>query len=65
MTETIQDGAYCRVITGTHKGKVGVIRDLNVSPTGHLTLTVVQEAGVRFKTLGKNVLVLPKDTSDA
>ncbi len=53
----LKDGDFCIVIAGTHKGKNGTVRDLNMSKTGHLTITVVQENGVRFKTLGKNVSV--------
>ncbi len=34
-----------------------VARDLNISRTGHLTITVVQQDGARFKTLGRNVVV--------
>lgn len=52
-----KDGDFCVVINGTHKGKSGIARDLNISKTGHLTITIVQENGVRFKTLGKNVMV--------
>lgn len=52
-----KDGDYCIVIGGTHKGKSGVARDLNISKTGHLTITIVQDNGERFKTLGKNVTV--------
>lgn len=51
----LKNGAHCYVIAGTHKGKSGIIADLHLSKTGHLTLTVIQENGVRFKTLGKNV----------
>lgn len=51
----LKNGANCYVIAGTHKGKSGIIADLHLSKTGHLTLTVIQENGVRFKTLGKNV----------
>jgi ribosomal protein S4E len=51
----ITDGAFCNVIGGTHKGKYGIIRDINTSKTGHITITVVQDNGVRFKTLAKNV----------
>lgn len=54
---TIKDGDHCKVIGGTHKGKSGTVRDLNISKTGHLTITVVQENGERFKTLAKNVVV--------
>jgi len=51
------DGAACLVVGGTHKGKSGVVRDINTSKTGHLTITVVQASGERFKTLAKNVVV--------
>ena len=51
------DGDQCSVIGGTHKGKSGVVRDINTSKTGHLTITVVQANGERFKTLAKNVAV--------
>ena len=53
----VKDGDHCLVVVGTHKGKSGIARDLNFSRTGHLTITVVQADGVRFKTLGKNVVV--------
>ena len=55
--QKIKDGDSCMVISGTHKGKSGVARDLNISKTGHLTITIVQTDGIRFKTLGKNVTV--------
>jgi ribosomal protein S4E len=51
------DGDTCLVVGGTHKGKSGVARDIMASKTGHLTLTVVQANGERFKTLAKNVVV--------
>ena len=51
-------GDFCKVIGGTHKGKSGTATDLNISETGHLTITVVQENGDRFKTLAKNVEVI-------
>ncbi|MCO4293557.1 KOW motif-containing protein [Solitalea sp. MAHUQ-68] len=56
-SEKLKDGDQCYVINGTHKGKSGTVTDLNISKTGHLTITVVQENGVRFKTLAKNVIV--------
>ena len=49
------DGARCKVVAGTHAGKVGVVRDIHTSNGGHVTITVVQDNGVRFKTLAKNV----------
>jgi ribosomal protein S4E len=53
----LKDGDHCVVVAGTHKGKSGTVHDLNISKTGHLTITVVQANGVRFKTLGRNVEV--------
>ena len=53
----LKDGDFCDVIAGTHKGKSGTVRDINTSKTGQITITVVQENGVRFKTLGRNVAV--------
>ncbi len=55
-SDRIKDGETCLVTAGTHKGKSGTVRDLNTSKTGHLTFTVVQENGERFKTLAKNVV---------
>ena len=51
------DGAECKVIAGTHSGKTGVVRDINTSKTGHVTITVEQDSGVCFKTLARNVVV--------
>jgi len=59
-TFAIADGDSCKVIGGTHSGKSGIVRDINLSKTGALTITVVQKSGVRFKTLGKNVEVVKK-----
>jgi hypothetical protein len=53
----LKDGASCQVIGGTHKGKSGVVRDINTSKTGQVTITVVQSNGERFKTLAKNVAI--------
>lgn len=52
----IKDGQQCKVVAGTHKGKSGTVRDINVSKTGAVTITVVQADGERFKTLAKNVV---------
>jgi ribosomal protein S4E len=57
---SLKDGDQCEVIAGTHKGKSGIVGDINTSKTGHITITVEQENGVRFKTLGKNVVVQAK-----
>ena len=35
----------------------GTATDIKTSKTGHVTITVVQGNGVRFKTLAKNVVV--------
>ncbi len=53
----LKNGDRCIVINGTHKGKSGTVQDLHTSKTGHITITVLQENGIRFKTLGKNVQV--------
>ena len=50
------DGARCKVVGGTHAGKSGTATDIKTSKTGHVTITVVQGNGVRFKTLAKNVV---------
>lgn len=62
MTKTteVSDGARCRVVAGTHAGKAGTVRDIKTSKTGHVTITVVQADGERFKTLAKNVAVEPR-----
>lgn len=54
------DGAQCEVTGGVHAGKSGIVKDINTSKTGHVTITVVQSNGERFKTLGKNVVVRAK-----
>jgi ribosomal protein S4E len=58
LNATLKDGDQCKVVAGTHAGKSGTVRDINTSKTGHITITVVQENGVRFKTLGKNVVIV-------
>ncbi len=54
----LKDGEQCKVISGTHIGRSGIARDINTSKTGHITITVVQHNQVKFKTLGKNVVVI-------
>ncbi|HKQ96887.1 MAG TPA: KOW motif-containing protein [Candidatus Polarisedimenticolia bacterium] len=56
----LKDGDVCEVVAGTHAGKSGTVRDINTSKTGHVTMTVVQKSGVRFKTLARNVEVKRK-----
>lgn len=58
----IQDGARCTVIAGTHKGKSGIVLDLKAGKTGHLSITVEQSTGVRFKTLARNVRASARPT---
>ena len=53
----LNDGASCQVIGGTHAGKSGTVRDINTGKTGHVSITVVQSNGERFKTLAKNVVM--------
>ncbi len=61
-SQHLRDGEQCTVIAGTHIGKSGKVTDINTSKTGHITITVVQKSGVRFKTLGKNVSVVSAKT---
>lgn len=53
----LKDGDQCTVIGGTHEGKSGIVQDMKTSATGHVTITVLQANGVRFKTLARNVVV--------
>jgi ribosomal protein S4E len=55
--QKLKNGDQCTVVGGTHKGKSGIVQDLNTSKTGQITITVMQKNGVRFKTLGKNVVI--------
>ncbi len=50
----LKDGDECKVISGTHSGKSGTVRDVNTSKGGNVTITVVQKNGDRFKTLARN-----------
>lgn len=54
-TTNLKDGDFCKVVAGTHKGKSGIVQDIKTSKTGHITITVLQKNGIRFKTLGKSV----------
>lgn len=58
--DKLRDGAHCKVIAGTHKGKSGTVRDIKTGKTGHVSITVEQSTGVRLKTLARNVLVQTK-----
>ena len=55
----LKDGAQCKVVGGVHAGKAGIVKDINTSKTGHVTITVVQANGERFKTLAKNAVPQP------
>ena len=57
VAPVLTNGVRCRVIGGSHAGKSGTVADINTSRTGHVTLTVVQANGERFKTLAKNIAV--------
>ncbi len=56
----LRDGAHCVVVGGTHKGKSGTVSDIKTGKTGHVSITVEQASGVKFKTLARNVLVQAK-----
>lgn len=55
----LRDGAHCQVVGGTHAGTSGTVADIKTSKTGHVTITVVQANGERFKTLARNVVIEP------
>jgi ribosomal protein S4E len=57
-TNKLRDGARCKVIGGTHKGKSGIVRDIKTGKTGHVSITVVQSDGVKLKTLAKNITIV-------
>ncbi len=59
----LRDGQHCVVVGGTHAGKSGTVRDIRTSKTGHVTITVEQTNGERFKTLAKNVVVQSRGDS--
>lgn len=54
-SSAIVNGDPCVVRAGTHAGKSGIVRDRHTSATGHVTITVEQPDGVKFKTLARNV----------
>ena len=53
----VNNGDRCSVAVGRHKGKTGVVEDRQISKAGHVTISVRQDDGVRFKTLAKSVIV--------
>lgn len=56
----VKDGDFCEVVNGRHAGKSGTISDINMSKSGHVSISVEQKDGVRFKTLAKDVVVKDK-----
>ena len=58
-TKQLKDGDQCTVVSGTHAGKSGTVHDIKTSKTGHITITVKQKNGERFKALAKNIEVSP------
>lgn len=56
-SDKVADGDRCSVVGGAHAGKAGIVRDVHASKTGHITITVEQSNGERFKTLAKNVVI--------
>jgi ribosomal protein S4E len=55
LSAKLKDGASCKVIGGVHIGKSGIVQDIKTGKTGHISITVMQANGERFKTLAKNV----------
>ncbi len=55
----LADGDHCIVVAGRHKGKTGIVRDVNLSKAGHVTITVEQGSGVKFKTLARSAAHKP------
>lgn len=54
----VANGARCRVVAGTHRGKQGTIEDRKISKSGEVTVTVRLADNDRVKTLGRNVEIL-------
>lgn len=52
----VANGNRCTVVAGTHKGRSGIVSDWKLSATGHASITVCDDKGVRFKTLARNVV---------
>ena len=47
-SKILKDGARCKVVNGSHKGKSGIVQDINTSKTGAVTITVKQKDGVKY-----------------
>ena len=52
-----KESDFCEVTSESHTGKFGAAKDIKVSKSGNVTITVVQSNGERFKTLARNVVV--------
>jgi len=63
MSTAVKDGDFCEVVGGTHAGKSGTARDIKMSKSGNVTITIVQSNGERFKTLARNVMVKKSQTA--
>lgn len=57
----MENGNFCVVVAGTHKGKSGTVEDLHVSRSGTVTVTVRQVDGTRFKTLARSIRLASVD----
>jgi ribosomal protein S4E len=55
----VRDGDHILVVGGTHAGRSGTVEDRNTSRTGHVTITVREKDGKRFKTLARGTVVQP------
>ena len=63
LSAAVNDGDFCEVIGGSHAGKSGTARDIKLSKSGNVTITIVQSNGERFKTLAKNLVVRKSHTA--
>lgn len=42
-TQGLKDGDHCVVVKDTHKGQSGPVKDIHLSKTGHITITIVED----------------------
>jgi len=57
--DDVSNGDHVLVVAGTHAGRSGTVEDRNTSKTGHVTITVREAGGERFKTLARNLRIQP------